>query len=224
MPPRSAQCNLGLKKGNCTAIRIDPRVHVKSMDVLLLKKTLILSEFITICVDGDEGALSVLFNSGQGLDKKAAVRRVRVTLSEVRNPLTCTEFKLALRMTLPTFVKLLDRLRSYLVRNSVMDNRSRGRNAPCKTFGAHVEDLAGCSYLDQMMCRNVCRSTVYMAFTETVRVINSDILMPEVPLESESALRGLAEGFLYSTERPGLLYGCVGTKWNCNSYTETTRK
>ena len=49
-----------------------------------------------------------------------------------------------------------------------------------------------------------------MAFTETVRTINSEILKPEVPLESVSALRDLANGFMYSRERPSPLYGCVG--------------
>ena len=50
----------------------------------------------------------------------------------------------------------------------------------------------------------------FMAFTETVRAIYSDILMPGVLLESEFDLIYLANGFLYSRERPSPLYGCSG--------------
>ena len=53
MRARSAQCNLALRKGNCTAIRIGPWVHVKVMDVLLVKKTLTISAVIHTSDDGD---------------------------------------------------------------------------------------------------------------------------------------------------------------------------
>ena len=72
-----------------------------------MKKTLILSAVIAISDDGDEGDLSDLSNSAHRIDKKAAVRRVRVTFSEVTNLLTCTKLKLRFRMTRPTFTKLL---------------------------------------------------------------------------------------------------------------------
>ena len=80
-----------------------------------------------------------------------------------------------------------------------MDNSSIGGVMhPAIRLALTSRTLAGGSYLDQMTCWNVCRSTVYMAFTEIVRANNSEIFMPGVPLESESTLRDLTNGFLYS--------------------------
>ena len=149
-------------------------------------------------------------NSGHRLDKKEAVRRVRDTFSEVASLLNCTELKLASRMARPAFIKLLGRYSSYLVRNSALVHRcSVAVMHPAIHLVLTLRILAAGSFLDQMMCWNVCRSTVYMAFTETVRAVESEILMPDIPHESESTLRDLCNVFLCFGEQPSPLYGCM---------------
>lgn len=61
------------------------------------------------------------------------------------------------------------------------------------------------------MTWRVGRSMVLRVFLDTVHAVTEEVRMPGIPLDDESALKDLADGFQLFRERENPLFGCVGT-------------
>ena len=144
-------------------------------------------------------------------NKRGSVIRIRSRFLTVTRYLDDEEFKRAFRMKRETFNLLLSRLQPYLARNERQAAcSSRGVITPAVRLAITIRMLAGGSYHDQMMCWGVGRSMTFRVFLETLKAVNMEFKMPGLPLNEESKLQCLANGFQASRNRLNPLYGCVG--------------
>ena len=110
-----------------------------------------------------------------------------------------------------TFSLLLFRLQKYLYRNERQAACSSGGVIPPEVrLAIKIRMLAGGSYHDQMMCWGVSPSRTFRVFLDTLRAVNFEFNMPGIPLDCESELKNLANGFQSSKSRTNPLYGCAG--------------
>ena len=98
----------------------------EAMDVPLLQKIALFTAVLVVDDAVDDGTLRILLSSRHLSSKASPIRRVRARFCDVTNQLTDSEFRLAFRMTRFTYIKLLNRFRSFLMRNEANSTRSSG--------------------------------------------------------------------------------------------------
>ncbi len=187
-------------------VKFSSSCGVHSLKVALVAMLSVMTE------DGYEDFIRFLLKPGEFRTVRKKPRSTRRRFGEMTSSLTDTDFRSVFRMSRDTFQKLLGHIAPYLTRNrSIALPSTAGVVEPDVRLAMTLRMLAVGFYLDLLLVLETSRSMVFQVFMETKRAIKEVLTMKFVPIDNESSLKELSDGFQKSRERTNPLYGCVGS-------------
>lgn len=166
------------------------------------RKAAIIASAAVLCEnDDDDDVLTIVNSRSMPRFKRPSVIRKRQTFSSVTNSLSDFEFKRAFRMSRPSFMLLLSRLRSSLQRNEV---KAKCSSSECnKTSGSisHNPKNVSSEFLSRPNDGVWCCCMTFQIFHYTLNQVVQELSMPGIPLGSTAELRKPADNFQTSRNR-----------------------